>query len=135
MKLWTVMGVTVAAAVFCALLRKRQPEQGLLLGLLAGITAMAAILPRLVPLLQAVGEMAELSPTLGEYGPILVKGLGICLLTETAADACRDAGEQGLAAKTELAGKTVLLLLAVPLFEQVTRLAAALITGQEAGGA
>ena len=35
----------------------------------------------------------------GEYGLILFKALGICLITQLASDACRDAGEAALASK------------------------------------
>ena len=53
---------------------------------------------------------------------------------QLAADACRDAGENAMAAKAELAGKAAMLLLSLPLFEKVAELAASLIGGTGAGG-
>lgn len=45
-------------------------------------------------------------------------------------DACKDAGESALASKAELAGKLMLLMLALPLFEKIAQLAASLINGE-----
>ena len=59
----------------------------------------------------------------------MFKALGICLLSQLAADACRDAGENAMAEKAELAGKVFLLLLALPLFEKIAELALTLING------
>lgn len=61
---------------------------------------------------------------------MVVKATGVCLLTQLTADTCRDAGETALAGKAELAGRFVLLALAVPLFADVLELVTALINGQ-----
>ena len=48
--------------------------------------------------------------------PLLKVG-GISLLTDFAAQTCRDAGEDGLALKVELAGRVMLIALALPVME------------------
>ena len=65
----------------------------------------------------------------GEYGVILLKTLGVCFLTQLSADSCRDAGEGALAAKVELAGKLFIVILALPLFQQIAGSALSLIGG------
>jgi stage III sporulation protein AD len=60
---------------------------------------------------------------------ILFKTLGLCFLAQFAADSCRDAGENALASKVELAGKLAIVILALPLFEKITSTALALIGG------
>ncbi|MBO4867681.1 MAG: stage III sporulation protein AD [Ruminococcus sp.] len=52
-----------------------------------------------------------------EYMRILLKGLGICYITSFASGICRDSGESTLAEHTVLAGKTALLLVALPMLE------------------
>lgn len=133
MELLTLLGLTTITALLCVLLKKRQPEQGMLLGLAAGVLLLLLLLPKLLPLIETFRSLADVSEVAGEYGGLLVKGLGICILTQAAADTCRDAGEQSLAFKAELAGKIALLTLAVPLFEDVAQLALALIGGRETG--
>ena len=45
---------------------------------------------------------------------LLFEVAGISLLMDFAAQTCRDAGEEGLAMKAELAGRVMLLTLALP---------------------
>ena len=80
----------------------------------------------------AVREITTLLSGVGltqEYGLILFKTLGICFLAQFAADSCRDAGESALASKVELAGKISILVLSLPLFEDIAQTALGLIGG------
>lgn len=124
-----LLGLTVTAALLAVLLRHRHPEQGLMLSLTAGVLVLTALLGHVTPLLDTVRALLEDNPVGGEYADVLLKGVGICLLTQAAADTCRDAGESALAGKAELVGKTTLLLLALPLFEQVLTQALELMKG------
>ena len=60
---------------------------------------------------------------------MLFKALGICYLTQFAADSCRDAGESALAVKAEIAGRIAVLLISLPLLSQVASTAMDLIGG------
>ncbi len=124
---WIV--AAVVAAFLALVLRRNAPEQGLALGLIAGCLIVAAALGGAVPLFRELQQLLGDSGLSGEYTAVLFKALGITLLTEIGADACRDAGEQGLAAKAELAGKLALLTLALPLFRKVGEIAVALLDG------
>ena len=53
------------------------------------------------------------------YAKILLKALGIAFLAHYAAEICRESGEGGLAGGVELVGKIEILLLCVPLMEEV----------------
>ena len=50
-------------------------------------------------------------------------------MTQLAADTCRDAGDSALAGKAELTGRILLLLLAVPLYEEILTLIGQVVTG------
>ena len=62
-----------------------------------------------------------------EYGLILLKSLGICLVTQFASDACKDAGESSMAGKVELAGKIAVIVAAMPMFEKVIQVSTGLM--------
>ena len=125
----TLVAGTVVAALLVVLLRDLRPEQGMLLRVVAGAVVLAAVLSQLSPLISSLQRMLSMSSLSWEYSSLLFKGLGICLLTQTAADTCRDAGETALAGKAELSGKITLLLLSVPLFEKVAELAISMMNG------
>ena len=93
MEFAAIAGVVVVAAFLAVLLRQKSPEQSMAVGLLTGVGVMALLLTKAVPSLNAVKELMASSALPAEYGQILFKALGICLLTQLAADACRDAGE------------------------------------------
>ena len=54
-----------------------------------------------------------------EYITILFKALGICYITQFSADICRDCNETAIASAAEILGKIQLIVLALPLFEQL----------------
>ena len=122
-----IAAVAVVTAFLAATLRRTHPEQAMAVTLVAGVLMVTSALVFLVPLLGKVERLLSASGLSGSYVQTLLKALGICLLTQLAADTCRDAGEQGLADKTELAGKLVLLTLALPLFENIGEMAVSLI--------
>ena len=125
----TWLAVAVIAAFLAAVLRRYTPEHGLALGLAAGSIIVVAALSEALPLFRQLKVLLDRSGASNEYIGVLMRALGICLLTELAADTCRDAGEQGLASKAELVGKLALLTVALPLFQKVGDMALTLIGG------
>lgn len=129
MELTGWIAAAVIAAFLAVVLRRHAPEQGLAVGLVAGALLLTATLSDSLPLFNELKELLAGSGMSGEYVTVLFKALGVCLLTQLASDACRDAGEHGLSAKAELAGKIALLTLALPLFRKVGEIALTLIGG------
>ena len=130
MSMVAVIGITVVAAFLAVLLRRYHPEYSMAIGLTTGVLVLALLLTQVAPVVGRLQILLDSSSLPSEYGLILFKALGVCLLTQLAADACRDAGENAMAEKAELAGKVFLLLLALPLFEKIAELAVHLINGK-----
>lgn len=128
-----LVGVLMAAAMMALVLKTQRPEMGMALTVLTSALVLTVLVSELTPLLDTAKNLFSELPLSWEYGSILLKGLGVCLLTQTAADLCRDAGEIALANKAELSGKITLLALSVPLFEKVATLAASMIGGEGIG--
>ncbi len=122
-----VAGLAVTAAFLAVVLRGTRPEQAMAIGLAAGAVLVVWLLKMASPVLDSLRNMVARAGLSEEYGTVLLKALGLCLLTQLAADVCRDAGEQALAAKAELGGKILMLLLALPLFEKIAALAVELL--------
>ena len=129
MEIMTIAGVVVIAAFLAVILRQQRPEQAMAVSLIAGVVILVLVVTKALPVIGTLRDLLTSAALPSEYGAILFKALGICLLTQLAADACRDAGENALAGKAELAGKLLLLTLALPLFERIAELAASLIEG------
>lgn len=116
-------GVAIAAAVLAVVLRRYHAEYGLLISLGAGAALLLVLLQSLPQVFSQFQSLLQAAALPAETGSTLLKALGACWLAQFAADACRDAGEGALASKVELAGKTAVLLLILPLFAEVANLA------------
>ena len=82
------------------------------------------------PLLSLIIDLGK-SAGASQYIETVVKGLGIVILTQISADICRDSGEGTLATHIETVGKLELLLLSIPLIEEILATAQRLL---EMGG-
>ena len=117
MNMVALCGIVLLAAILCVLLRKYHAEYSIIISLAAGILVLAIVLSRISPAITQIQSLLTATKLSSEYGLILFKALGICFLTQFASDSCRDAGENALASKIELAGKIAIVILALPLFE------------------
>ena len=132
MTVWQMVGLCVIAALLCVVLRPLHPELAMILSLAAGSILLLAVVGEVGQVLALAQKMMEKAHLPGAYMPILLKALGICLLTQVACDTCRDAGETALSVKLEMAGKIAVLVLSLPLFEEILMVIQALIA--PAGG-
>lgn len=126
----SVVGMLLCGALLAAVLRTQRPELAVCLSLLAAALTMGMLLSRLSPLITALRRMTALGGIGDSSLAVVLRGAGICLVTQLAADTCRDAGDTALAGKAELAGRILLLLLAVPLYEQILTLIVTMVSGQ-----
>ena len=104
--------------VVIVLLRQWKPEWSVFLRLAAAVLlvgAVVSVMAEVVDEIQNIGGQALPDGTL----PLLLKALGIALLTQICTSVCRDCGENGLATWVEMAGKAEILLLSFPLIRDV----------------
>lgn len=131
MTVLAVCGILVIAAFLTVLLRQYRPELALAVGVAAGVGISVAVILTLSEPLAYVKETLTRAGMDGGTALLLIKSLGICLLTQFTAELCRDAGESGMASRAELGGKAALLLLLLPLLRQIGELAAMMMGGGE----
>lgn len=113
MDILRMAGFSMASAVTVLLLRRMRPEMGLAAAITAGLMLLLMVLPLLSQIVEGISGIARAGGVKGGYLTQLLKVAGISLLMDFAAQTCRDAGEDGLAMKTELAGRIMLLTLAL----------------------
>lgn len=124
-----IAGIAVCAAVIAAMLRRYHQEYAVLLSIAAGIVILLEIFANVTPAMKQIRTLFSASGLSTDYLLILMKTLGISFLAQFAADSCRDAGENALASKMELAGKISIVVLSLPLFEKIAETAVNLIGG------
>ena len=128
MSLGAVIGFSLCAAALCVLLRQYRPEIALVISILCGMGVLLWLLEQLAPVLEQLQQLSNLAlGSAGEAAQVLLKALGICLITQVACDTCRDIGETAIAARLETAGKAAMLLLSMPVFSELLQQALRLI--------
>ncbi len=119
-------GICLICLVACVLLRQVRSELGAFVRVAGLLLVLGMLLPVFGGLRSSLGELLAVGD-LEPYAEVMLRALGISLLCKLCADVCRDAGEGSLAGGVELAGKTVLVLLCLPLIEQILHYAGALL--------
>lgn len=123
MNILNIAGIAVTAAVLAVLLKQYRTDFAVIVGLAAGVVIFLFVILKAQPAFSELFNLLSKAGVNKQYVQILIKSLGICLVTQLAVDTCKDAGETAIASKVELAGKIAILLIALPLFEQVASLA------------
>ncbi|MGI5901961.1 MAG: stage III sporulation protein AD [Desulfitobacteriia bacterium] len=115
MEIIQIVGLAIIITVISAVLRQIRPEIAIQLSILAGITIFLVAMDKIrlvIDLLQRLAEQANVS---SYYLLIVLKIVGIAYLAEIGSQICRDAGENALATKVEIAAKIFVVVLAIPI--------------------
>ena len=83
------------------------------------VLILVALLSQARQIIGTVNSIVAASQINTGYIAILLKVVGICLLTEFAVNTCRDAGSQSLAGNVSLAGKLLVTITALPLYTDI----------------
>lgn len=116
-----IAAVGIVAGVLAITVKKTNPEISLQISLAAGA----------VILLMSLGYLRETVDTLREFAEglgagydsmkLVFKVIGVAYLCEFAVQALKDAGEGAIAAKVELGGKLMMVVLTMPLLMEFIR--------------
>lgn len=118
--------VAVTGVCLCVIVKQWKSDFLPLLRLALTVLFAGAVLSLASPLVAYLRELTT-ATGLSAYAAFLVKALAIAILTQCCSDICRDAGESGVASGVELAGKTEILLLCLPLIGEIFSVAKELL--------
>lgn len=119
----------VLTVLLYALLRQIKPEIAPFAVLGGAVMIVVTLSDNLLDVTGSVDEMMSLAGLEKENVSILIKSLGICVVTQFAADICYDNSCSSIAAAVELAGRVGAIALAMPMIKTVAQLAIGLING------
>ena len=119
----------IITALLYAIVRNIKPEMAPLVILGGCGVLLVTLAGKLTEITGGVGKMTKLAGLDNENIKILLKALGICIVTQFAADICYDNSCSSVAAAVELSGRVGALILALPMLETVASLGIGLING------
>lgn len=127
MNIYSVLGIAIVSTVICILMKQYKPEYAMLVSLACGLVIFSMILVSLMPVFEAMRNLIQRASINSEYTKAIIKTLGVCYVTQLASDSCRDAGQTAIASKVELCGKVFIVIISLPLFENLVDIAFKLI--------
>ncbi len=122
-----IAAVCVPAALIAAVLRKDSPAMAMLVALAAGCVIIFSTLGAVGELGGFLREVADTAGVSSTVLSVLMKTVGIALVTGMASDLCRDAGLAAAASASQFAGSAAALYVAMPLMRGVLRMIRELI--------
>ncbi len=122
-----VAAAGILTAMLYALVRQLKPEIAPLVILGGAAVILVAVAEKFIGVSETVDSMMELAGLEKENVSILIRCLGICIVTQFAADICYDNSSSSIAAAVELAGRVGAITLALPMLQAVAKLALGLM--------
>ena len=111
--------LAVVAVIIMVMLKPKNGEIALMLGLSCSVIVLFTVLSQASAVIDTLNSIIAASQISTSYVVILLKVIGICLITEFAVNTCKDAGSQSLANNVSLAGKIMVTVTALPLYSDI----------------
>ncbi|RJQ11394.1 MAG: stage III sporulation protein AD [Bacillota bacterium] len=115
MEIAQVVGLAIVAVVLLLFIRPQRPEMAVLLSLVVGVAIFFMVVQRLEAVIDFLRDLAGRARVDSLFLNTILKIIGIAYIAEIGAQVCRDAQETAIAGKVELAGKLLILFLAMPI--------------------
>ena len=109
-------------AVFCLSLAKQGRDISLLLSILACTMAVIAALTFISPILSFIERLQVLAQWKNDMMQILLKAVGIGLISEVSALICNDAGNAALGKSLQILATCAIIWLSLPLITELVEL-------------
>ncbi len=127
MEIVKVAFAAVLTVLFYALLRQIKPEIAPLVVIGGAAVIIIVLSESFFGISSEVDEMMTLAGIEKENVSVLMRSLGICVVTQFAANICYDNSCSSVAAAVELAGRVGALALAMPMIKNVAEIAIGLM--------
>jgi stage III sporulation protein AD len=114
-----LVGLGLVVTVVAVTVRGTRPELALQLSLAGGALLLLLVLRRLAGVVGVLMDLAGRAHLSAPYLEIILKVIAVSYLVGLGAQVCRDAGERAVAEKMELAGRILILALALPIMMAV----------------
>jgi len=122
MDIFRIVGIGFVAAVMALLVKQHRPELAIQISIAAAVIIFFQIAPYFLGIVQMFNDLSGRLAVDIRFFEIVLKIIGIAYITGLGAELCRDAGENAIAAKIELAGKILLLVMSMPIVHSLISL-------------
>lgn len=115
MEIIQVVGIGLMSTILILVLKEQKPMFAFLLTAATGVLIFLFLIGKIGTVLSTLERIAQSSGMELIYLKTVFKIIGISYIAEFGAQVVRDAGQESIASKIELAGKILIMVLAVPI--------------------
>jgi len=115
MDIFRVVGIGMIAAILALVVKQHRPELAIQISIVAALLIFLSIAPYFMGIVRMFEDLTDQLSVDVRYFDIVLKIIGVAYIAQLGAELCRDAGENAIASKIELAGKIILLVMAMPI--------------------
>jgi len=110
-----IVGIALIATFLVLILKEQKPNFAFLLTLFVGCSIFLFLVDKIYEIVQLLENIAQKANVDTMYIQTILKIIGIAYIADFASNITKDAGQGALAAKVELAGKILILTMAIPI--------------------
>ncbi len=115
MEIIQVVGLGLVATILTLVIKEQKPIFAFMLATFTGVMIFLFLIGKITSIIQVLEQLSGRADLNIVYLETILKIIGIAYIAEFGAQITRDAGQGAIASKIELAGKILILVMAVPI--------------------
>ncbi|ASS92475.1 stage III sporulation protein AD [Aeribacillus pallidus] len=115
MEIFQIVGLGLIATLLALVIKEQKPTFAFLLIVFTGVSIFLFLVDQIYELIRMVERIANEASIDLIYVETILKIIGIAYIAEFGAQITKDAGQGSIASKIELAGKILILSMAIPI--------------------
>ncbi|GFN35451.1 stage III sporulation protein AD [Tepidimicrobium xylanilyticum] len=116
MEILQIVGIGIVSTILAVVVRRSiGSEFAIFISLATGILIFFMIMDKLAYVVDTLNQLIKSTNIQITYFSVILKIIGIAYIVEFGAQISRDAGEDAIASKIEMAGKMLIMVLAIPI--------------------
>ena len=112
-----IVGLGLVATLLALVIKEQKPLFAFLLAIVSGVIIFTFLIGKISDVIRVLEKLAVHADLNLVFLITMLKIIGIAYIAEFGAQVTRDAGQGAIASKIELAGKVLILVMAVPIIQ------------------
>lgn len=115
MAIFKIIGIGIITVFSYIIVKQFKPEFAIIVGLAGSITLLMSISDTVISVINSFSNLAQKTGVSPDLFSLILKIIGVGYLTEFASNLCNDSGCSSIADKILLAGKVIIMIIALPI--------------------
>lgn len=119
MEIIQIVGLGFIATILIVILKEQKPQFAFLITIFTGVTIFLFLIGKIATIILVLERLAVQSNVNMVFLETILKIIGIAYIAEFGAQITKDAGQGAIASKIELAGKILIMVMAIPIISAI----------------